>query len=132
MRYGISLISLGILLLLLGYFTLPFPININVHYAYTLPPWIPSAKVTVLKGNFTIFTYDKVMEVSEGYSNTFNSSFTILGNGTAIVRGDGIKVFYGNLYEYVSILLIAIGAEIEILGVINERRKPGLIRDRKR
>lgn len=123
MRFGLSLISLGILLLALGVITFPFPIAVKVNENYTVPAWISSAKVTVVEGNFTIFTYKQAMMVGAGYSNVFHEQFGIIGNGTAIITIQGIRLFYNNIYEFVSLFLIIIGGEIEIITILNNRKK---------
>ncbi|ARM75260.1 hypothetical protein [Acidianus manzaensis] len=123
MRYGIPLISLGILILILGAIPLPFHTTITVSRNFTLPPWITSVTITVNSGNFTIYTPNSEIQASKGYSGFFTSPFSIQGEGNVTITGDNIKLFYSNTYKYVSFFIIIVGIEIEIAQIIYNRIK---------
>ncbi|AWR96767.1 hypothetical protein DFR86_03820 [Acidianus sulfidivorans JP7] len=129
MRYGIPLISLGILIIFLGFISFPFHLTMTIYRNFTLPPWIHSASIKVNSGNFTIYVFNKsgnlveINNASKGYSKNFNDTFIMYGLGNATVTLYNMKLFYTTAYKYISYDIIAVGVEIEIIQTIYNRHK---------
>jgi len=123
LRYGLVLLSMGIIILLLGEVVFPFNPTVRVKDQFTMPPWFKSATVNVVHGKYQIKSEGLEENLSQGAVACF-TNFTMNGNGTALVTLHGLTLFYGKDFMDVSISLMIVGILVEVSReAINRMRK---------